>query len=277
MKILVTGGTGFLGTAMVHKLLAEGHHIILAVRNVEKAKLEFRDAKLTIIQFDFKAIDYKLDLYQYFHRPDSLLHLAWSGLPNYKSINHIIDNIPYQCLFLNNLISNGLCDCNITGSCLEYGLQEGELDVAIETNPTTPYGQAKVAIYKYVATLQERYSFKLKWMRLFYVYSVNQGERSLYGQMNRAIINSDKVFNMSGGQQWRDFSSLEEMVEMIYIGIKKDSKHALVNCCSGIKTKVEDFVRNYFESENYKIELNLGYYPYPDYEPMAFWGRKENI
>jgi dTDP-6-deoxy-L-talose 4-dehydrogenase (NAD+) len=46
----------------------------------------------------------------------------------------------------------------------------------------------------------------------------------------------------------------------------------IINCCSGKPITVEQFVRNYLKKIEKNIKLNLGYYPYPDYEPMEFWG-----
>jgi dTDP-6-deoxy-L-talose 4-dehydrogenase (NAD+) len=46
----------------------------------------------------------------------------------------------------------------------------------------------------------------------------------------------------------------------------------VINCCSGEPVTVKAFVENYLEKQNKKISLNLGFYPYPDYEPMRFWG-----
>jgi dTDP-6-deoxy-L-talose 4-dehydrogenase (NAD+) len=46
----------------------------------------------------------------------------------------------------------------------------------------------------------------------------------------------------------------------------------IINCCSGEPISVKDFVVNYLLLKNKHIDLNLGFYPYADYEPMEFWG-----
>ena len=52
----------------------------------------------------------------------------------------------------------------------------------------------------------------------------------------------------------------------------QDKVTGIINCCSGQPITVKQFVKNYLQRLNKKIYLNLGYYPYPDYEPMHFWG-----
>jgi hypothetical protein len=46
----------------------------------------------------------------------------------------------------------------------------------------------------------------------------------------------------------------------------------VINCCSGRPISVFDLVRQRCETRGSSIQLNRGHYPYPDYEPMAFWG-----
>ncbi|MEO5783652.1 MAG: hypothetical protein ABIQ07_10295, partial [Ginsengibacter sp.] len=53
--------------------------------------------------------------------------------------------------------------------------------------------------------------------------------------------------------------------------------NGIINCCSGVPIKVKIFVENYLEKNKQKINLNLGYYPYPDFEAMAFWGDDKKL
>jgi dTDP-6-deoxy-L-talose 4-dehydrogenase (NAD+) len=51
----------------------------------------------------------------------------------------------------------------------------------------------------------------------------------------------------------------------------------IINCCSGTPVSVKTFVENYLKEKNRSIKLNLGYYPYTDYEPMYFWGDNSKL
>ena len=51
----------------------------------------------------------------------------------------------------------------------------------------------------------------------------------------------------------------------------------VINCCSGNSISIKKLVENYLYENDKQIELNLDYYPYPDYEPMAFWGNIEKL
>jgi dTDP-6-deoxy-L-talose 4-dehydrogenase (NAD+) len=46
----------------------------------------------------------------------------------------------------------------------------------------------------------------------------------------------------------------------------------IINCCSGQPQKLKDIVQQHINGKKSNISVNLGYYPYPDYESMSFWG-----
>lgn len=54
--------------------------------------------------------------------------------------------------------------------------------------------------------------------------------------------------------------------------VLQDSVTGIINCCSGEPVKVKDLVEQYIKASGSEIRVNLGYYPYPDYEAMEFWG-----
>jgi dTDP-6-deoxy-L-talose 4-dehydrogenase (NAD+) len=53
--------------------------------------------------------------------------------------------------------------------------------------------------------------------------------------------------------------------------------NGIINCSSGQPITVKQFVINYLTQINKNIQLNLGYYPYTDYEAMHFWGDNNKL
>jgi len=272
LKILVTGATGFIGRYVIKRLLLSGHEIITtARRNAGEAVSCFPELKNTrYIQKDLN--DQENDYYSFFNEPDIVIHTSWEGLPNYDKLYHIERNLPANYYFIKNIISNGLGDITITGTCLEYGLLEGCLSENTNTRPCTNYGLAKDTLRKFVETLQGNYSFVYKWLRLFYPYGQGQQEKSLWGQMQDAISKNVKEFNMSPGEQLRDFFTIEKGAEYIASCALQNEITGIINCCSGKPMSVRRFAEEFFEQRGYSIKLNLGYYPYSRHEPLAFWG-----
>ncbi|MGN6491678.1 MAG: NAD-dependent epimerase/dehydratase family protein [Agriterribacter sp.] len=271
-KVLVTGATGFIGNYVVQRLLKEGHTVIAS--SSQKTIAENKNWFLNVVYrpLNFQSLDDTVNYYNFFEKPDLIIHLAWEGLPNYKSDFHITENLPKHRLFLNNLIRNGLPDITVTGTCFEYGMREGCLREDMPAAPANPYAQAKNELRKFLESLQTTYSFHFKWLRLFYMYGEGQNPKSLLSQLETAVARGDSVFNMSGGEQTRDFLPVETMADYIVQVATQTKVTGIINGCSGIPVTVKKLVKNYLEKHEKHVTLNLGYYPYPDYEPMHFWG-----
>ena len=271
MNILVTGAAGFIGHHLVPILQKKGHHIIALDRDSKKMKTYTWFNHVDFIEYDIHSesvLNFEKN-----RVPDTMIHLAWSGLPNYKDSFHVEKNLPADKRFLRSMIEQDIKHIIVTGTCLEYGMQTGCLTVGMETRPQNPYAIAKDAIRKYLQELKKEYSFRLHWARLFYMFGEGQNPDGLIPQLVRAIDRGDAVFNMSGGEQLRDYLPVTEVANQLYELINDTSNNDIVNICSGKPVTVRKFVEDHIVSRNAKINLNLGYYPYPDWEPMKFWGK----
>ena len=271
-KILVTGATGFIGQYVVAALLQGGHAVIASSSSAEKAQKLPWFSKVQYKPLDLGAMEAGTDYFQYFDRPDAVIHLAWEGLPNYKASFHVDVNLPRHIDFVNNLLRHGLKDITITGTCFEYGMREGELSEDMPAAPANHYAMAKDRLRRHLQEQQEQYPFSFKWARLFYMYGEGQNPNSLLSQLDKALQNGDRTFNMSGGEQVRDYLPVEKMAAYIVEIALQNKVDGIINCCSGKPVTVKSRVEDYLKQKNKSITLNLGYYPYPDYEAMRFWG-----
>ena len=270
MKILVTGVTGFIGNYVIKELLKYEYKIIAsAIEHHTQINYSWLN-KIDYIQANLN--EDKEDWFTFFRKPDIIIHLAWEGLPNYKELYHIERNLMKNYFFLKNLVENGLKKVVVTGTCFEYGMQNGILRENLETKPNNPYALAKDCLRKFLEQLQKQINFDLKWIRLFYMYGEGQNHNSILSQLKSALKRKDKVFNISRGEQLRDYLPVEKVAEYIVKIAIQDKINGIINCCSGEPISIRKLVEKYLEKENKRIILNLGYYPYPDYEPMAFWG-----
>ena len=271
-KILVTGATGFIGNYVISELLKSECEVIATSSNIEKASAAFWFTKVTYIPFNLKEFDNTVNYQEYFNKPDAIIHLAWEGLPNYKAAFHIEENLPRHYAFIKNLVQHGQQNITITGTCLEYGMQEGGLSEDTPANPSVAYAIAKDNLRKQLMTLQQQYVFQLKWVRLFYMYGAGQNPNSLLSQLESALQKGETVFNMSGGEQVRDYLPVQKVAKYIVAIVMQQKITGIINCCSSNPVTVKDFVEQYLINTHKHIQLNLAYYGYADYEPMQFWG-----
>ncbi len=208
---------------------------------------------------------------------DVLLHLAWDGLPNYRSLHHFETELPKHYVFLKELISRGLKSVVVAGTCFEYGMQNGELSEAANSFPANPYGYAKDALRRQLEFLQTQKAFNLTWARLFYMFGQGQSAKAIYSLLSAAVERGDQYFDMSGGEQIRDYLNIDDVASYLVQLSCRQQNSGIVNVCSGLPRSMRGIVESWLAENNWKIELRLGRFPYPDYEPFAFWGSARKL
>jgi dTDP-6-deoxy-L-talose 4-dehydrogenase (NAD+) len=270
MNVLVTGATGFIGQHVVPKLLRMGDSVTAVARSEAKARrFPWFDA-VRFLARDVHQTDERP--MEYLDGIDAVIHLAWSGLPNYKEEFHIEENLFADFCFLRKLPMHGVRHLLVAGTCLEFGMQSGPLAETDTTAPCTAYGVAKDSLRKFLELAQEKEPFILQWARLFYLHGAGQHPKSLLAQLDRAIDRNDPVFNMSGGEQLRDYLAIEKAAAYLVALVHQRQLQGAINVCSGTPLSVRRLVEDHVSRRSAKIRLNMGHYRYPDYEPMAFWG-----
>lgn len=273
MKIAVTGANGFIGRHVISELAKYPIEIIPVVRCLSPHLPEY--VKTKAVELDIHT--FQKDAFERIGSPDALIHLAWAGLPNYKSLHHFEQELPIQYKFLQNMVTSGLQSLVVAGTCFEYGMQSGALNESMITLPSNPYGLSKDVLRCQLEYLQKAKPFSLTWARLFYLYGEGQAENSLFPQLRKAVERGDKVFNMSGGEQLRDYLPVTEVAKYLVSLAIGGKNTGIINICSGKPISVRKLVEQWIAENNWKIDLNLGHYPYPDYEPMAFWGDRQKL
>lgn len=264
MPVALTGASGFVGQHVLRELQARGIPTLalgrspVAVGIGEWHRMDLHDPDDSAIEAIGSC--------------RAMIHLAWGGLPNYEHGHHLETELPAQQTFLAKAISAGLPALVVSGTCLEYGLQEGELLESRPSRPRVPYAQAKDQIRIFLEQLRENRDFRMCWARLFYVYGPGQSPRSLWPLLHAAIDRGDRTFPMSQGQQVRDFLPIEDAARCLVDMAVHDIDCGVLNLCSGRPISVERQVRSWIAERGASIEPELGRYPLPAHEPFRFWG-----
>lgn len=272
MRVAVIGASGFLGRHVLADLAAKGIETIATSRS---GAIAHAHPGQSVAALDCDAPP--ADPFEALGNPDVVIHLAWGGLPNYRSLHHFESELPRQYRLLATLARCGLRHLVVAGTCFEYGMASGALSESLTPAPANPYGFAKNALREQLTFLRAETGVSLAWARLFYIYGEGQGPRSLYSQLRAAVAAGEPSFPMSGGEQLRDFLDVQEVARLLVALALQAGDPGVVNICSGRPISVRNLVERWISENGWDIALELGRYPYPDYEPLAFWGERNKL
>jgi UDP-glucose 4-epimerase len=202
-KILVTGASGFVGSAVVSELVRTGRKVAVVLRTAsDTRRLAGVMNQLTVIRADLNDIGAIEPPLQDF-APQALLHLAWDGV---KGADR---NEPMQAGNIGTAVALyrlGLrlkCKSFVgLGSQAEYGPAAGKLDESALTRPTTVYGAAKLATGLVLERMAAADGQRFAWMRLFSAYGCDDDPGWLIPYMINALLRGERPSVTAAEQLW---------------------------------------------------------------------------
>jgi len=273
MRVAITGASGFVGRHVLHELQTRDLDIVITSRSPKHVSEQALKAEVVRMNIAHGPPD----PYESLGKPDVLIHLAWDGLPNYQSPSHIETELPIQLNFLRTCLASGLKKLVVTGTCFEYGKSQGKLSEDSPSRPCTQYGAAKDALRKQLEAIHSEQPFQFAWLRLFYLYGEGQSKSSLYSSLAAAMLRGDAQFDMSAGDQVRDFLSVQEAARAIVDLALLPADMGVINVCSGSPITVSAQADKWINENGSNIKINLGHVPYAEFEPMSFWGDRTKL
>jgi len=202
---------------------------------------------------------------------DKIIFLSWRYLPNYNSTFHISINAIDSYRFFEHLLAKRISKLVVSGTCYEYGLQNGMLSEQDSTDPVNCYAVGKDSLRRMTQSLYQSNNVELAWLRLFFPYGEGQSPRSLLPSLDHAIDSNMEYFDTSQGDQIRDFIPVDEVANAFLKVADSELGQGIINVGSGKPVSVRDFLEQHIKRRNSGIRLRLGVYPRRFDEPLAFW------
>ncbi len=268
MKILVTGANGYIGQGVVKELLDAGQSVIATDFSTEHV-----DTRADCRSADLFGIN---EPYDYFDRPDVLLHLAWRDGFRHASENHMND-LPKHYSFIQAMAAGGVPQITILGSMHEIGFYEGSIDESTPANPQSLYGISKNALRQSVALLEKEYSFVNQWIRGFYIVGNVKYGCSIFSKIAEAAEQGKKTFPFTTGENQYDFLDYAEFCHQAAAVTMQKQVTGIINCCSGKPMKLSERVERFIKDNGYDITLEYGAFPDRPYDSKAIWGNNSKI
>ena len=263
MRVLVTGANGYLGKGVVKALIEDGAEVVST-----DFKDCYIDTRAEIMIADLFSID---NPYEYFGKPDVLLHMAWRDGFVHGSINHIND-LPNHVDFINKMIAGGVKQIAVMGSMHEVGFFEGSINENTPCNPQSLYGISKNALRRIVELECKNKNVVFQWLRGFYIVGNTEDGCSIFSKIVQAAHKGQKEFPFTMGLNQFDFLDYEVFCQQVADTVEQSEINGIINICCGRPEKLADRVERFIKENNFDIKLNYGAFPDRPYDSKAIWG-----
>jgi UDP-glucose 4-epimerase len=241
-KLLVVGGTGFIGRHIVKKSLDLGFETTsISINNsIEEEKLEGVNY-LTIDITNKKSLCSHLDgmIFDYIINSSGYINHA-----NYSSDGSKIFDVHFNGVknLVDCLNKNKIKKFVQIGSSDEYGSNLAPQNEKQKESPISMYSCAKVATTYFLQTLFKTENFPAVILRPFLVYGPKQGEDRFIPQIIKGCVNNDS-FQTSEGMQLRDFLFIDDFIDAVFIALKKNNiSGEIINISSGIPVSIKKVI-----------------------------------
>jgi len=248
MKVLVTGGAGFIGSHLVDRLVQEGNQVIV-IDNLSTGKRKQVNKKAQFYKMDIRSK--RIERVFRKERPLIVVHLAAQMNVRLSTEDPVFDaevNILGTLNLLEHAMKHGVRKMSFASS---GGAVYGEQEVfpaaeSHRTDPLSPYGISKLAGEKYLAYYTNTTGLRHVVLRFGNVYGPRQepeGEAGVIAIFSKLMLEGGQPIINGTGKQTRDFVYVDDVVEAIMVTIGEDiqgifnvgtGQEATVNECYGI-------------------------------------------
>lgn len=268
MRVLVTGANGYLGQGIVRTLL--DNDITVVATDFSTTHVDIRAER---IECDLFAVE---DPYNYFDKPEVILHLAWKDGFVHNAPSHI-DKLPSHCTLMRQFVEAGAQHIAVMGSMHEVGFFEGSIDENVACVPMSCYGIAKNTLRDYMHWLRSTKPFIYQWLRGYYIVGNSEYGNSIFSKIAVAAKEGKKEFPFTMGLNQFDFIDYSDFCHQVAATVAQDKINGIINICSGRPEKLSDRVERFIRENRYDVKLQYGAFPDRPYDSKAVWGNNKKI
>ena len=278
--ILITGGTGFVGSTIANKLINQNYKVeiisttsknLWRIENREKCKFYYVDLR------DKQELSKCIDTIQ----PDIIFHLAAYVNPerDYYTIEHSFST---NFNGTKNLLE-ALFDYNYdvfinTGTCEEYGTNKSPFKEIYRENPVSPYATSKIASTYFCEMMANTYDKPIITVRPFLAYGPKQISKLLIPSLFYHGFENKKII-LTPAEQTRDFIYVDDLANA-YISLAKNFNKVkgmgIFNIVSGVETQIKTVV-NLIKRKFNDPQFQIAGKPYRKNETMHFYSSISKI
>jgi len=261
-RILVTGGSGFVGNALVRRLMTDGHEVFITGRSNEQP------TKAACISYTFHDIDWNS-----ISPIDVVFHQAAITNTTHKpDRDFYFVNVQCSKALFGDAVRHGVKTIVYASSCAVYGQSQEPLREE-DANPSTPinaYGRSKILFDEWAIPWAKEQNILVVGLRYSNVYGMGECHKGksasmIYQLMQQMLSGKPKLFKW--GEQARDFVHIKDVINANLLATTAKTS-SVVNVGSGKATTFNQII----ELLNKALKTNHS----PEYFDNPYIGNYQN-
>lgn len=260
MKVLITGGAGFIGSHILAQLQGRRDMDVVVFDNLSSGSKEHVPAGMELVEGDV-CDEAAVDALFADHHFDAVIHLAAQTMVPTSVEQPVLDcriNLEGVLHVLEACRIHGTRHILFSSSAAVYGdnlhipLKETERLV-----PTSPYGITKMTTEHYLRVYHELYGMDATIFRFANVYGERQGEKGEGGVVSifcKLLSQRQGITVFGDGNQTRDFVYAGDIAQAIIRALPLKGYHTM-NVSTGQETSINDLIRSFEKAVGYTVPV----------------------
>jgi nucleoside-diphosphate-sugar epimerase len=236
MRILVTGGSGFVGSAVVRTAVAQGNTVAILSRTLSTGG----NGDVRVLQGNLS--DPPWDAIAAF-APEACIHSAWIATPGvYLESPENEAWVEWSLKFLAGSGQRGVRRIVSLGTCIEYRITGGRLsESSTPLAPASRYARCKADLYVRLRELPELKECSLAWGRLFYPYGAGEHPARFASSAIVKIRAGERVF-LKTPHSIKDYIHIDDVARAI-LTVMDAGFEGAINLGTGEGIQIETMAR----------------------------------
>lgn len=263
MRIVITGATGAVGTALIAEGIRQNVEMLVICRKASKRRQQIPDHTLV------KVLELNMEEYETYQPPegempyDVFYHFAWGGTTGDGRNDCEIQekNIRYA-LDAAALAKRFGCSAFVgAGSQAEYGRVEGNLNSQTPAFPENGYGMAKLCAGQMTRLYCRQAGMRHVWTRILSIYGPGDGAGSMVMSAIHRLLAGETPAFTKGEQQWDYLYSGDAAKALLLLG-EKGHDGGMYCLGSGKARPLADYIGMIRDAIDPRLSVALGAVPY---------------
>lgn len=260
-RVILTGGTGFIGSWLTDELTSHGIEVIVLVRSLKKIKEKqlFKSGRVRFVEYYSQQYQ---EMISEKVKVDAFYHLAWEGVSTeMKNESELqLENIRFSMEMLEFANTIGAKRFIATGTVAEYAFSENIMNIDGRQTPNDMYGAAKTAVHYMLETRARLLKIPFNWAVVPSTFGEGRRDNNIITYTITSLLRREKPSFGYLLQMW-DFLYVKEVVRALRMIGERGLANKTYGIGSGVFKPLKDYITQIRDIIDPSLPLGIGDIP----------------